>query len=120
MRKFLTLLCGGIIAFSLFAWSGNPVKAAEESSDDCGCHDLIPLQGVERNKTVAKLISSDAFKAVKKEAKQNGYTWNGANEVEVVIPAEGVTMVGAKFTNNQGNVLVYVFINGVFAGTSPE
>ncbi|MBL4950719.1 hypothetical protein JK635_00475 [Neobacillus sp. YIM B02564] len=118
MRKFLTLLCGGILAFSLFAWTGSPVKAAEPG-DDCGCHDLIPLQGAERNKIVAKLISSDAFKAVKKEAKKNGYSWNGANEVEVVIPAEGVTMVGAKFTNNQGNALMFVFTNGVFVGTTP-
>ncbi|WP_066398763.1 hypothetical protein [Neobacillus mesonae] len=119
MRKLFTLLSGCIIAFSLFAWTDSPVKAADEHDDGCGCHDLKPLQGVERNKIVAKLISSEAFKVKKMELKKAGYSWNGAGEIEVIIPAEGITMVGVSFTNSKGAVEIFVFINGMFVGSSP-
>ncbi|EKN65452.1 hypothetical protein BABA_19976 [Neobacillus bataviensis LMG 21833] len=125
MKKLLTVLLGGIIALTLFVTTGNSVKAAEPTDpptvegDDCGCHDLIPITGAERNKIVAKFISSDVFKAKKAELLKSGFKWNGANTIEVVLPAEGVTMVGVPFFNANGVPTIYVFINGIFVGTAP-
>ncbi|MFJ7726348.1 hypothetical protein ACIQXV_09305 [Neobacillus sp. NPDC097160] len=114
------------MALSLFVTTGNTAKAAEPDvtpavtdDDSCGCHDLIPLTGVERNKIVAKFISSDEFKAKKSELLKSGFKWNGAHTIEVVLPAEGVTMVGVPFFSADGVPTVYVFINGVFVGTAP-
>ena len=59
MKKLLTVLCGVVIALSLFVTTGNTVKAAE-----CGC-DVSPVIGAEKNKIVAELISSQAFKDAK-------------------------------------------------------
>ncbi|MGG3467029.1 hypothetical protein ABES02_05730 [Neobacillus pocheonensis] len=118
MKKILTLLFGGLIALTLFVSTGNTAKAAEPD-DDCTCHDLIPLSGPERNKIVAEFLSSEAFKAQKMELIQSGNKWNGAHTIEVVIPAEGVTMVGVPFVSTDGFPSVNVFINGTFVGTAP-
>ena len=118
MKKLLTVLAGVVIALSLFVTTGNTVKAAEPG-DDCTCHDLLPLQGVERNIIVAKFLSSDDFKAKKLELIKSGSTWNGAHTIEVILPTEGVTMIGVPFISTDGIPEVYVFINGYFAGTSP-
>ncbi|MBO0960583.1 hypothetical protein J1P26_12835 [Neobacillus sp. MM2021_6] len=118
MKKVLTVLCGVLVALSLFVTTGNTVKAAEPD-DDCTCHDLLPLQGAERNKIVAKFLSSKEFKTQKAELLSTGYTWNGAHTIEVVLPAEGVTMIGVPFFSANGVQTIYVFINGVFVGTAP-
>jgi hypothetical protein len=118
-KKLITVLGGVIIALSLFVTTGNTVKA-EEPGDDCTCHDLIPLQGAERNKIVAKFISSEQFKAKKLELIKSGSTWNGAHLIEVILPAEGVKMIGVPFTGADGIQLVYVFMNGQFLGNAPE
>ncbi|MFL6554568.1 MAG: hypothetical protein ACJ8MO_00460 [Bacillus sp. (in: firmicutes)] len=118
MKKLLTILCGVLIALSLFVTTGNTVKAAEPE-EDCTCHDLLPIQGVERNKIVAKFLSSEEFKAKKTELLNSGFTWNGAHTIEVVLPAEGVTMVGVPFTSADGIKEMYVFINGTFQGEVP-
>jgi hypothetical protein len=118
MKKILPFLFTSLIVLLLLVGPGNPVQA-EEPGDDCTCHDLIPLNGSERNKIVAVLLSSDAFKFKKSELINKGYSWNGANSIEVLLPAEGVTMVGVPFTDQNGITLVYAFINGAFAGTAP-
>ena len=120
MKKLLTVLAGVVIALSLFVTTGNTVKAAEPD-EDCTCHELLPLQGAERNKIVAEFLSSAEFKAKKLELIKSGSTWNGAHTIEVVLPAESVTMVGVPFFSTDGIPTVYVFINGTFVGTaSPE
>jgi len=119
MKKFLAVLFGAMIALSLFANTGYTVKAAEPDKN-CTCHDILPITGAERNKIVAKLLSSKEFKAKKQELLNSGFTWNGAHTIEVVLPAEGVTMVGVPFTNVDKVTLMYVFINGNFVGTSLE
>jgi len=128
MKRLLSIICGGAIALSLFAAPGSPAKAAEptgdstttaSSNDDCSCHDLKPLTGPERNKLVADFLSSQEFKAKKLELLHSGYSWNGAQSIEVIIPAEGVTMIGVPFRDVNGTGQMYVFINGTFAGTSP-
>ncbi|MBT2728094.1 hypothetical protein J7E63_14225 [Bacillus sp. ISL-75] len=118
MKKLLTVLCGIVIALSLFVTTGNTVKAAE-AYEDCTCHDLLPLQGAERNKIVATFLSSEEFKAKKLELLKSGFSWNGAHSIEVVLPAEGVTFVGVPFISADGIPAMYVFINGSFAGAVP-
>jgi hypothetical protein len=117
-KKLITILGGVIIALSLFVTTGNTVKA-EEPGDDCTCHNLLPIQGAERNKIVAKFLSSEEFKTKKLELIKSGSTWNGAHTIEVVLPAEGVKMIGVPFTDADEIQLVYVFINGSFVGTAP-
>lgn len=118
MKKLLSVLFTSLIVLLMFAAPGNPVQA-EETGDDCSCHDLLPLTGAERNKMVAAFISSSEFKSKKADLISSGYKWNGANTIEVVLPAEGVTMVGVPFISNDGIATVYVFINGYFVGTAP-
>ncbi|WP_160722836.1 hypothetical protein [Bacillus sp. USDA818B3_A] len=113
MKKLLTVIGGLVIAGTLFITSGNTVKASE-NEEPCTCHDLKPLQGPERNKLVADLLSSKEFKAKKHELLSLGYKWNGAHSIEVMVPMEGVTMIGVPFVSEDGNSYMYVFINGVF------
>lgn len=123
MKKFLTLLCGGLIALSLFVATGNTVKAAGTTNaveEPCGCQGWTPLTGAERNKIVADFISSEAFKGKKMELNKEGYKWNGAHAIEVIKPFEGLTMVGVPFTSNEGAVEIFVFINGVFVDSPFE
>ncbi|WHY88841.1 hypothetical protein QNH39_13810 [Neobacillus novalis] len=127
MKKFLTVLCGGLIALTLFVTTGNTAKAAAPTdspagteSDDCGCHDVTQLFGAERNKIVSNLISSDAYKNEKKDLKNKGYKSHGANEIEVMKHnVYGVIMVGVPFTNSKGIVVMAVFMNGEFMGIQP-
>ncbi|WP_462413408.1 hypothetical protein [Neobacillus sp. Marseille-QA0830] len=118
MKKVVSLIFGVLVALALFTVTGSPVQAAG-LDEDCTCHQLGPITGAERNIIVAKFLSSEEFKAKKAELLATGYTWNGAHTIEVVLPAEGVTMVGVPFTSADGVASVYVFINGTFVGTSP-
>ncbi|WP_316568643.1 hypothetical protein [Neobacillus sp. YIM B06451] len=115
-KKLLSVLFSGALAFGVFAVPGNAVKAAEEP---CDCHSWVPISGAERNKEVAGLLSSDAFKDKKAELWSKGYGWNGAHQIEIVKPAPNVTMIGVPFVNTDGTVNIYVFINGSFVGVTP-
>lgn len=117
MKKLITVLCGIIIGLSLFVSTGNTAKA--EEPDGCSCHNLQPLQGAERNKIVAKLISSVEFKEVKKNLQHNEYKWNGANSIEV-IQHEGIIVIGVLFTNKLGVIERHGFVNGVYVGLAPD
>jgi hypothetical protein len=127
MKKLLTVLCGGLIALTLFVTTGNTVKAAEQTNpaevnepDDCACHDVTKILGAERNKTVSNLISSNQFKQVEKDLKKEGLKWKGANSIEVIkFNATGQILVGVPFSNKQGTVEMYIFINGVLVGHNP-
>ncbi len=126
MKKILTVLCGVLVGLSLFVTTGNTAKAAEPdqpavaSDSECGCV-VTPILGAERNKIVAGIISSESFKTVKKELKNDGYKWTGANNVEVMKNISyGIVMVGVPFENLQGTVVTAVFFDGVLMGVSPE
>jgi hypothetical protein len=128
MKKILTILFGGVIALTLFVTNGNTAKAAESTSStdpavsshsDCGCNVTI-LTGAERNKIVSHLLKTDEFKKIKKEYKKQGYTWNGAHDIQVVRNNDtGVVLVGVPFTDPNGNVVMFVFHNGHFQGIAP-
>lgn len=128
MKKLLTVLCGGLIALTLFVTTGNTAKAAEtgvtaainEHDDDCHCDDVTPISGAERNKIVANIISGDEYKNVKKDLKNKGYQSHGSNEIEVLKNNYyGLIIVGVPFTNSRGIVEMAVFINGQFMGLNP-
>ncbi|MEH6954763.1 hypothetical protein [Neobacillus drentensis] len=116
MKKLLTVLCGGFIALSLFVTTGNTVKAA----DDCGC-DVSPVFGAEKNKIVAELISSQAFKDAKFSLMYDGISWKGAKNIEVIVnhTHDNALMVGVPYYTQEGSLMMAVFINGVYMGLAP-
>ncbi|WP_409275938.1 hypothetical protein V1499_10170 [Neobacillus sp. SCS-31] len=116
-RKLLSVLFSGALAFGVFAVPGNAVKAAEEP---CDCHSWVPISGAERNKEVAGLLRSDAFKDKKAELWSKGYNWNGAHSIEVINPFPQLVMVMVPFVNPVGEVEQHVFINGEYAGSVPQ
>ncbi|WP_066062523.1 hypothetical protein [Neobacillus soli] len=126
MKKLLTVLFGGFIALSLFVATGNTAKAAEPTTapqtvdENCECHNVTPIFGAERNKIVAKIISSKEYKEVEKNLKKDSFKWQGANSVEVLrFNKTGQIIVGVPFTNNAGVQIMAVFIDGEFGGISP-
>ncbi|QCJ42790.1 hypothetical protein FAY30_13205 [Bacillus sp. S3] len=124
MKKLLTVLCGILVALSLFVTTGNTAKAAvtvqsDELSGECGCV-VEPILGSERNKIAANLISSEAFKTVKKNLKKDGLKWTDANSLEVIHNiSHNIVMVGVPFENKHGDVFMAVFFDGTFMGVSP-
>ncbi|WP_043929705.1 hypothetical protein [Bacillus sp. EB01] len=114
-KKLLAMLFSGAIAFGVFAVPGNVVKAEEP----CACHEIGPVTGEVRNQIVAELLSSDAFKTKKAELMASGSIWTGAVAIEVVVPKEGMIMVGVPFKSPTGSTVFHVFINGIYAGPVP-
>lgn len=118
-KKLFAILCGGVVAFSLFAAPGNPVKAAEE--EDCTCHDVTPIYGAQKNKIIANLISSQEFKNAKLDIIKDGDNWRGINSTEVMVNNYyGVTMVGVPYIAQNGTIMMAVFFDGTFMGTAPK
>jgi hypothetical protein len=122
MKKLLTVLAGVVIALSLFVTTGNTVKAApkpnlpiSEGEHECGC-DVSPVLGAEKNKIVADLLSSKEFKNAKHSLKSDGYRYRGADNIEVLINHTygDIIMVGVPFYNEDGNVEMAAFFNGVY------
>ena len=115
MKKLLTVLCGVVIALSLFVTTGNTVKAAE-----CGC-DVSPVLGAEKNKIVAELISSQEFKDAKLSLRYDGISWKGAKNIEVIVNHTygDALMVGVPYYTQEGSLVMAVFINGVYMGPAP-
>ncbi|MEH7098463.1 hypothetical protein [Neobacillus vireti] len=116
MKKLLTVIGGLVVAVSLFAGSGNTAKAAT----DCGC-DISPVLGAEKNKIIANLISSQEFKDAKLSIRNDGYSWKGVSNIEVIVNhtyGEAI-MVGVPYYNQDGSVEMAVFINGKYMGHNP-
>jgi hypothetical protein len=124
MKKYLSLLFTGLIVLSMYVTPGTTVKAAETNvviaaTGDCSCHDVTPILGAERNKMVSDLLKSEAFKNLKMELKEEGYTWYGAQGIEVIkINVNGMILIGVPFTNDQQTVMA-AFNNGVLLGITP-
>jgi hypothetical protein len=120
MKKLLTVLCGVVIALSMFVTTGNTVQAEESHEGGCGCI-VEPVFGAEKNKIIAALISSPEFKNAKLSVKSDGYTWRGAKNIEVVVNITygGMIMVGVPYLNNNGTVEIAAFFDGVYMGIGP-
>lgn len=116
MKKLITIIGGLLVAVSLFVTSGNTAKAAT----DCGC-DVSPVLGAEKNKVVAELISSQEFKDAKVVIKNDGYSWRGVKNIEVVVnhSKDNALMIGVPVLNGDGIIQMAVFINGKFMGVVP-
>jgi hypothetical protein len=123
MKKILTVLLSSLIVLLMFAGPVSPAKAAEtenpEVQEPCFCDDVTVLTGAERNRIIANLIKTEAFKDVRKALKLEGLKWNGANEIQVMkhnqIP---LSIVGVPFTSEDGTIMMAVFFNGIFQGVS--
>ncbi|WP_142353958.1 hypothetical protein [Fredinandcohnia onubensis] len=119
MRNFVKVL--GIVLVLLMLVLPGKTAFAHGDGDDCGCGDY--LQGAERNKVVASILKSDAFKVVKADKKIEGYQFAGANKVMAVkMPGpDGIiyTMVAVPFVHENGEVLLSVFADGVHMGDGP-
>jgi hypothetical protein len=117
MRKLISLMSGCLVILGLlFVTPGNAVYAEE----DCICHDVAPIFGAEKNKIVADILKSDAFKNAKKDWKTEGYTFNGVDSVEVIkFNKFGFVMVGFPVTNNDGVLEMAAFSNGKYLGVGP-
>jgi hypothetical protein len=118
MRKLISLLSGSLIILGLmFVSPGNAVFAAEE---ECECHDVTFIFGAEKNKVVSDILKSDEFKNAKKDWKNNGYSLNGVDDVEVIKHnIYGFIMVGFPVTNKDGVLEMAAFINGKYLGIGP-
>jgi hypothetical protein len=118
MRKLISLLSGCLVIFGLlFVTPGNAVFAAEE---DCECHDVTFIFGAEKNKVVSDILKSNEFKNTKKDWKNNGYSFNGVDDVEVIkFNSDGSIMVGFPVTNKDGVLEMAAFINGIYLGVGP-
>ncbi|MGJ7910063.1 hypothetical protein [Neobacillus sp. LXY-1] len=115
MKKLISVLMGALVAFSLFAVSGTPVKAA----DDCGCV-VKPIIGSEKNQIVSGIISGHEFKDLKHSLFEKGYKWKGVSKTEVLYNvSKQVTMVAFPFYKQDGTKVMEVFFDGHYMGESP-
>ncbi|MEH7109660.1 hypothetical protein [Bacillus sp. JJ1764] len=132
MKKLISVVMGALVAFSLFAVTGTPVKAATAQSftasltssvheSDCHCDDVTPIVGAEKNKTVASVISSKVFKDVKQSIIKDGNSWRGVSNAEVYYQNYyHVTIVGFPYYDKDGTVMMAVFFDGVYKGSAPK
>jgi hypothetical protein len=116
MKKLLTIIGGLVVAVSLFAGFGNTAKAAT----DCGC-DTSPVLGAEKNKIIANLISSQEFKDAKLSVRNEGFSWKGVKNIEVIVNHTfgDALMIGVPFYHQDGSIEMAVFINGHYMGHNP-
>lgn len=128
MKKFLSVLCVSMFVFVMFGTHGNPVKAASNSASkavnastsECGCN-VTHILGAERNKIVSDLLKSDEFKELKNELTKEGFSYHGANDIEVVkFNENGFIGAAVPFITEEGTVEMFVFINGVYTGHAPR
>ncbi|MFT4416286.1 hypothetical protein ACLM5H_20690 [Fredinandcohnia humi] len=121
MKKLSKFLCSGLLVLGLLIASGNTALAHEGDGggDDCGCGVTI-LQGAERNKAVASTLKLHKYHQVKKELEAAGYIFSGADQIVVAILPGGVyTAVAVPFVNEQGDIQVAGFTDGVYMGVVP-
>lgn len=132
MKKIVTLLCTSLIVLLLFVGPGN-VAFAHEGVPGCPCEFFNPLEGPEKNKIVAKFLSSDEFKEAKSYLVDNGYKWKGISKAEVikfhtdfkpnpeipVVISKGSIGVAVPFYTEDGTMEVFFFLNGQLLGQMP-
>lgn len=106
-RTYLMLFFVGMMALVLFLSPSNLVSA----SDDCGCGHVA---GAEKNKIVADLLKSDAFKAKKQELLEQGYMWNGVNGAEVDRNPNGEILIAIPLLNEHREEVFLIYVYGQF------
>jgi hypothetical protein len=98
MKRFISLICGGLVLILLFLSPGNAVQAEEH---DCECPGTV-IKGEERNKLVANLLKNDVFKQEKLRLEAKGNVWQGASAIEVRDLAPGVLVYQVVFLSEDG------------------
>ncbi|MCM3765459.1 hypothetical protein [Neobacillus niacini] len=127
MKRVLPILIGSLIGLFLFVMPGSYVEAAAEvnpiiqsADDDCACHDVTPIEGIEKVKITANLLISFDFWKASLQALKEGYYIKDITKIEVIKHNQtGQVMVGVAFENSKGKVKMYVFSNGKFLGATP-
>jgi hypothetical protein len=134
MKKIVTLLCTSLVVLLMFVGPGN-IASAHEGVPGCPCNFFNPLEGAEKNKVIAKFLSSDEFKEAKSDLVDKGYKWKGVSQAEVIkfhtdfypnpekfplffIPS-GTVGVGVPFYSVDGSLNVQFFLNGQLIGNMP-
>lgn len=103
MKGYLSLLLGSFIFAMMLAMPGNAAQAKVVAPEEGQCNCPVTyFVGAEGNKWVAELFKSDEFKMEKKSLTEQGYKWNGADEMSVVkfnegTGLDGVIMIRAPF-----------------------
>jgi hypothetical protein len=121
MKKFGLILGGCVMAFGLmFSGPDNVVLAKVDKNvvDYCGCPGTS-LVGAEKNKIVAELLSSEAFKTAKKEWKEAGFSYLGAADIDVRILEVGtseIMIIGVPLVSDDGGKWMAGFMEGVYFG----
>jgi hypothetical protein len=106
-RTFFMLLAVGMMAVVLFLSPSNVVRA----SNVCGCGQVV---GAEKNKIVADLLKSDAFKTKKHELLEQGYKWNGVSGAEVDKNANGEILIAIPLLNENRQEVFLIYVYGQF------
>ncbi|MFS0864620.1 hypothetical protein [Fredinandcohnia sp. 179-A 10B2 NHS] len=122
MKGFVKFLCSGLLVLLVLIGTGNAVFAHEggENEEDCGCP-FIYLDGAERNKLVANILKSTDFHNLKKAQEAEGYSFAGADLIQVVKPntGEDFRLGAVPFVNEKGEIKYAAFYNNSFAGFPP-
>lgn len=106
-RVFLMVFVVGMMAMMLFLSPTSRVSA----SDDCGCGQVV---GAEKNKIVADLLKSDAFKAKKHELLKQGYKWNGVDGAEVDKNGNNEILIAIPLLNADREEVFLIYVYGQF------
>jgi hypothetical protein len=131
MKGYLSLLLGSLVVVLMLAFPGNGVQAktVAPGEGECDCP-VTYVTGAEGNKWVADLFKSEAFKVAKKGLIEDGYKWQGANEMSVAswnldepIP-KGTIMMKVPFINHDGMIeyagFMYTPDGFIYGGIAPE
>lgn len=107
------------------------VSAHEEAGEDPHPHmEVVSVTGAEKNKLIADLLKSEAFKNFKKELKESEYHWNGVSGIEIDRLIEG-NIEGNIVTNedliaipvltgDRKEKLYFLYAFGQFRGPIPK
>ncbi|MFK7691227.1 hypothetical protein [Paenibacillus sp. HJGM_3] len=106
-RALLMVFVVGMMAMVLVLSPIGRVSA----NDDCGCGQVV---GAEKNKIVADLLKSDAFKAKKQELLKQGYKWNGVDGAEVDKNGNNEILIAIPLLNADREEVFLIYVYGQF------
>ena len=118
IKKAAVVLLAVISMFFLLL----PSVSAHEDSGNEHREGIHAVTGPEKNKLVAGMLSSKAFKEKKKEWKTLGYHWNGINgaEVEYNEKVDENLIAFPILSANRSKELYFLYAFGQFRGPVPK
>lgn len=109
-QKLSAVLLAGLFMFALAGTS-----FAASADDDCGCG---LVTGAEKHQIIAKWLSGDAFKTMKKELKALGYQWQGVSKAEV-SRRDGLDLIAVPILDPDGKTVYLLSLQGEFQIVDP-